>query len=68
MHCSWLQGSGAQVALVAMNIISHLTMVNENSIPSNDGRNWETGKPDSPEKTNKTGKWWCQVFRFKWKE
>ena len=51
-----------------MSIISHLTRVNENSIPGKGGRNWENGKQDSSGKTNKTGKWWCQVFRFKWKE
>ena len=45
-----LQGSGTQVALVAMSSVSHLTRENENPAPCEGGRNWETGKPGGPGK------------------
>lgn len=48
-----LQGSGTQVALIAVSSVSHLTRENENSVPCEGGRNWETGKTGGPGKYRK---------------
>lgn len=45
-----LQGSGAQIVLVAMSSVSILTRENGSFGLCEGGRNWETGKSDGPGK------------------
>ena len=44
------QGSGAQIALVALSSVSLLTKENGNSGLSEGSRSWETGRSDGPGK------------------
>lgn len=55
-HTVLLQGSGAQIALVAMSNVSSLTRKNRSTIPCEGGRSWQSGKPDWPRKYRATVK------------